>query len=286
MAGDQSLHETYAVDRDYELWVIYFGDDEGVAKRYARTYDRLIRRKGYKWALARGMNKIRDGVGDPPFSKYAYVLLLDDDLSFPGGAADISRAFELAEAIRADIFQPAVANDFYTWEATCRIPDAVCHATNLVEIMMPGYSSEVFRGCVLPLLHVLQHVRAGWAIEPIVSKLGEALLGRPPRSFVLDEVAAVHTRPVSSESPLHAIGKDEAFSLMLFYAATMRELARFSDRKEAARFEFPSLDEAEDRQAMEAHVARARRARVLDEYIRRNGWFRWMLRRLIPKAGV
>ncbi len=42
MAGDRSLHETYAVDRDYELWVIYFGDDEGVAERYARTCDRLI----------------------------------------------------------------------------------------------------------------------------------------------------------------------------------------------------------------------------------------------------
>ena len=53
MAGNGSLHVEYAENRNFDLWVIYYGDDDAVAARYAASADRLWRRKGMKIHLAR-----------------------------------------------------------------------------------------------------------------------------------------------------------------------------------------------------------------------------------------
>ena len=43
MAGNGSLHVEYAENRNFDLWVIYYGDDDEVAARYAASADRLWR---------------------------------------------------------------------------------------------------------------------------------------------------------------------------------------------------------------------------------------------------
>jgi hypothetical protein len=265
MAGDRSFHEQYARGRDFELWVYHWGDDPDVADRYRRTCDRLISRKGEKWALVRDLRRITDGVGEPPFSKYDYVFLPDDDIAFPRGAADVSRAFQLAKEIGADVFQPSIGNDFYShwWEATRRNPDFVCRATNVAEIMMPAFTSEILRVAVLPILHTFDHVRLGWGLEPMIVRMGEAVLGRPLRVFVLDAIAAIHTRPVGQGSASHSRGQDEGFMLPQSSASRMTELARFPEAAEAARFVFPFADEAVDRAALDHHLRGLHDGRML-----------------------
>jgi hypothetical protein len=286
MAGDDSLHEAYAVHRDFDLWVCYWGSDDRIAERFAETCDQLFRAKGQKWALVRQIGREARERRSPPFSGYGYVFLPDDDIAFPGGASAIYRAFALARDIGADIFQPAVANENYSpaWDATRQIPGSVCHATNLAEIMMPGYSGEIFERCALPLLHTHSYLNVGWGLEPLVARFAEAHLGRPVRTFVLDDAPAIHTRPVGQGSASHRVGEDEAFLNPFTGAVRIRELARFDSIADAAGFSFPAADDFIDWGAVKTHLKRVRKARLVGRASETRGIESYFLKKLQKRA--
>jgi len=258
MAGDRSLHEEYARDRDFELWVCYYGDDEATAARYRGACDRFFQLKGQKWGLVRELAARLGRGGATPFSKFDYVFLPDDDIRFPGGAEDVSKVFGLAREVGADIFQPAVSNENYSlsWEATQINETCVCRAVPFVEGMMPGFSSRIFECSVLPLLHVLGHVQAGWGMEPLYVRLGEALLRHPVRVFVLDAAAAVHTRQVGKGDAATDRGRFELALMPQYYANPFRELARFASVAEARDFKFPFLDDSADNVERDRRIGR------------------------------
>lgn len=266
MAGDGSLHERFAAGRAFELWVCYFGNDAAVADRMAAGCDRLIRKKGQKWELVRAIGAATPG----GFAHYDHVFLPDDDIAFDGGAEDIARAFKLARAIGADMFQPTIANEHVSpgWAATRQNDGVLCRAVTLVENMMPAFTGEVFAGAVLPLLHLQPHVVSGWGTEAQFVRLAEAVLGRPPRVFALDALPAIHTRPLGSGPADYAAGRDELFITPLARGLTMSDLARFADEAAAAGFVFPPTDETINRAEMERQLRRLRGARLLSEKAR------------------
>ncbi|PWV95750.1 hypothetical protein DFR52_10814 [Hoeflea marina] len=267
MAGDDSLHEHYASERDFELWVCHWGRDAGTAARFRQTCDRFFPMQGQKWALVRELGRIAREQRLPAFSSYDYVFLPDDDLEFPGGATDIARAFALARDIGADIFQPAVANENFSpgWEHTHRLYDAVCHATSVVEIMMPCYSGEIFERCVLPLLHIHGYITVGWGLEPLIARFAEVIQHRPARSFVLDEIAAIHSRAVGAGTSSYSVGKDEAFLIPYSRGMHGKDLSRFRNRTDAMAFVFPAADELVDSRSVEKHLTRVRGARRIHD---------------------
>lgn len=272
MAGDGSIHENYAFDRDFELWVCYWGDDDNIAKRFGESCDRLFRLKGQKWELVRELGRIAREQGSSDFSRYEYVFLPDDDIEFNAGAADISNAFALARKIKADIFQPAIANEHYSWETTLRIAGVSCHATTLVEIMMPAFSGEIFERCVLPLLHIQGYLTAGWGMEPLIVRFAETIHRRAIRCFVLDLIPANHTRPVGTGSSAYSVGMDEAFINPFFYGLNIKELERFQTWQDAKRYEFPVTDEVINWRAVKKQLRRIRMARQVYEMDRQKNF--------------
>jgi hypothetical protein len=234
-AGDNSLHETYCDNRDFELWAVYWGRNKMVADRFRKSVDKLVIRSGFKWDLFRSFCDIQS-----VFGEYDFVFCPDDDVLIDG-AKNITRLFDMAAKIGADIFQPAISNEYYSpgWEATRYIPGLRCHATNIVEGMMPGFSGRIFSQCVLPMLHALPHLRVGFGFGATIMRMSEGVLGRPVRTFVIDAVPVTHTRPVGSGPQSHEVGLDEAFTLPNANAFPVTELARFKVEEEAARFEFP-----------------------------------------------
>lgn len=271
-AGDASLHTGFQASRKFELWVVYYGDDDRQADKYAGGCDRLLRRKGLKWEIVGSFVAEHLAGAAAPFEQYRYILVPDDDLFFPNGAADIQRLFDTAAALAADVFQPAIRNANFSiaWEATRLIPNAFCHAVNIVELMTPGYSGTVFSRVVLPLLHALEFQRAGWGIEPLIARFAEAHLRRPLRTFVLDGVPMDHTRPVGTGTTPHEVGEDEAFLTPAVYSNRMREYARFETADAARAFAFPPLSANSDRNALDRHMAAVRAARLLlGEFLRR-----------------
>lgn len=195
-AGDDSLHLAFTEGRDFDLWVMYYGVDTQTARRFAEGCDRFFDRQGLKWDLLRSLAGLHLDGSKSVFSGYRYIFLPDDDLAFPNGAGDISLLFESAAEIDADVFQPAIANRHWSWEATARRPDSHCRAVNIAEIMMPGYRARIFTDVILPLLYASPHIRAGWGLETLIERFSGVLLRRPVRTFVLDHLSVIHTRPV------------------------------------------------------------------------------------------
>lgn len=285
MAGDQSLHEEYAFDRDFELWVCYWGDDDSVAQMFERSADRFFRIKGQKWSLVREVGRIAREQELGFFSKYDYVFLPDDDIRFPNDASGISKAFSLATEVRADVFQPAISNDNYSWGVTRRLEGAICHAATAVEIMMPAYSGEMFNRCVLPLLHIVNYVRAGWGVEPLITRFGEAVHNRPIRSFVLDKAPAIHTRTPGAGTAEYELGMDEAFLIPLVAGLPPQELARFGNTRDAVAYDFPASDDLVSWAKVEKHFRRVRGARQLHTLTRRKNLAAYVLNGLQKLAG-
>lgn len=287
MAGNESLHEKYAADREFELWVCFWGDNQKIADRFRQSCDRFFAIKGQKWALVREVGRVAREQQLPAFSSYDYVFLPDDDIEFPGGAAGITGAFALAQEIDADIFQPAIANEHFSpkWEPTLRVGGAVCHATSIVEIMMPCYRGEIFERCVLPLLHIHGYMTVGWAVAPLVARFAEAIYHRPVRTFVLDETAAVHTRAVGAGASAYSVGRDEAFLTPFSSGLRINELGRFRSRADAVAYTFPMTDDLIDWRAVEKHSALVRGARRINEARSQKGIQTFILRQFQKFAG-
>jgi hypothetical protein len=285
MAGDGSLHETYARDRDFELWVCYWGRDPAVAERFRTSCDRLWQLTGEKWSLMRQVAVRASREGLPRFSAYDYVFLSDDDILFPEGAAAVSRLFAIARDIDAHIFQPAIANEHVSpgHEPTRRNTTSLMRATNIVEIMMPALTGRIVEGCLLPILHVHPHVRAGWGLEALLQRTTEAVFGRTPRTFVIDAIEAHHTRPVGQGSASHALGWDEAFMNPLAGAIPTVELARFGNMADAAAFVFPPSDAHLNLPRLSKHLSDVRLARLIVESLRKNTPASRSLRQLVQQ---
>jgi hypothetical protein len=237
MAGDRSLHPLYAQQRDFALWVIYYGNDDALAAEYQAGADLLWRHKGLKIELVRRV-LLEELVfrRQIDFSEFDFILLPDDDIEFPNGAADVSRLFAAARTLQADVFQPAIANEHVSvgWDATRVMPGYACHRTNIVEVMMHGFSGATFAGAYLPAIHAMEFMRSGWGIEPIWMKLGEAQFRRQLRTYVIDAVPAIHTRPVGSgATAIHQLGVSEAFHVPQIELHKMRTLACYRSLVEA-----------------------------------------------------
>jgi hypothetical protein len=71
-AGDTSLHDYerwYALDRTYDLCVVYYGNDAKVAERYQRDSDHYHAQQGPKWQLIRAI--LKKGL----HTKYKYIWM-------------------------------------------------------------------------------------------------------------------------------------------------------------------------------------------------------------------
>jgi hypothetical protein len=264
MAGDRSLHERIAGERNFDLWVIYYGDSDEVAQRYSAGCDRFWRRKGLKIDLVRQvlLEEVCFGEGCD-YSQFRYVFLPDDDIQFEGGAADVHRFFAMGEELEADIFQPAVKNEFVSFAATRQMAGAVCHHVNWVENMMPAYRADLFRTAFLGGLHALEYLKSGWGLEIIATKLAEVMLGRGVRSYVIDACPAVHTRPVGNNGVVHEIGRDEEFLLPQLTANQLRSFVGFRTAEAARQHMAAARPQPRNTLAIELYMQKTRFARKL-----------------------
>lgn len=228
MAGDRSLHTGWCEGRDFDLWVVYYGDSPETAASYQASCDRFWARKGLKIELIRSVLLEQVHLEEKfDFSRYRYVFLPDDDIAFEGGAAAVHELFETAATLSADMFQPAVKNELVSFAATRVMEGAVCHAVNWVENMMPGYRSDLFVTAYLAGIHALEYMKSGWGTELIAVKLAEAQLGRGVRAYVIDSCPAIHTRPVGSNSRVHEVGRDEGFLVPQLAYNQLRSIVGF-----------------------------------------------------------
>lgn len=177
--GDQSLHTHWKLLKraDFDLFLIYYGDNEG----YEQSSRYHVRKKGTKFHLIADMFDER-----PDLFEYEYIWMPDDDIYIKSG--DVERLFKLAKRYDLWLCQPSIIG-WYGLDVTLHHKNSILRYTNYVEIMCPCFQSEALRKCI----STFRENKTGWGIDSVWN----IKLEHPTdRIAVVDDVVAIHTRPV------------------------------------------------------------------------------------------
>lgn len=183
--GDRSLHRHWVRDRsNFDTYLVYYGDNpepEGYP-HYA------LRAKGYKYHLLKKLLEDR-----PELYRYNYLWLPDDDVHLD--TASINRLFGTMAKYNLQLAQPSISG-YYGVEITLPQKGSILRYTNWVEIMCPCFSSDALKKCS----QSFTENNTGWGIEMMWNKL----LGHPrDKIAIIDDIVAVHTRPVLTGDTYH-----------------------------------------------------------------------------------
>lgn len=183
--GDASLHELWSAgDRNFDVLLIYFGNDDEYAAKLESQVDMVLRAKGQKLHLLAQL--IQEGKID--LTRYDYVWFPDDDIAMD--TISINKFFEINSRFRALISQPAVLGYTSYW-ITKHQPQFFARATSFIEVMAPCFAREALAEC----LHSFKEEESGWGVDD----LWWTLLGKPRKKLlIIDAYPMIHTRPIQA----------------------------------------------------------------------------------------
>lgn len=177
--GDQSLYHIWLREnRQYDTYLIYYGDDDRTASQMEKKVDYFTRMRGTKFNMIKSLYE-----GDTSFfDQYDYVFIPDDDLYI----TQVNRIFQMAAEYKLALCQPSIVG-YYDVGITLHVPESTLRYTNFVEVMCPCFSRDALQKC----LHTFDYTVSGWGIDVWWDKI----LGHPKdQQAILDDVIAVHTR--------------------------------------------------------------------------------------------
>lgn len=176
--GDNSLYYVWLKDKpDFDTYLVYYGDDDQLADKYAKQATYFIRQKGTKFNI---LKKLVQNI----FDQYDYVFVPDDDLYID--TKSINRVFDLAYKHELQLCQPSIVG-YYDVPMTLNVPASLLRYTNFVEVMCPCFSKETLQQCLM----TFDYSVSGWGIDLWWHKV----MGHPKDKFaILDDVIAIHTR--------------------------------------------------------------------------------------------
>ena len=186
-AGDASLHGqwTRGADRDFDIFVSYYGEVEG---RHLDDADYYESRPGPKWPGLAALLRDHPSLVDA----YDAFWLPDDDLA--ADTAVLNRMFAFFHAHQLALAQPALTPDsYFTWSTLLQAPRAQLRFTGFVEVMAPLFSRDALRLCA----PTFDESRSGWGLDWVWPTLCER--AGAGRIAVIDATPVRHTRPVGGE---------------------------------------------------------------------------------------
>lgn len=187
-AGDTSIHKEWLVptiDRNFDLFLDYFGDQPNKFKEDATYYNES---KGLKWT---GIFTLIERYKSIIFD-YKAVWFPDEDLST--NSVNINKMFDLFSSYDLLLAQPALTIDsYYSHPITLKRENTKLRYTNFIEVMAPIFSLEALQLCYNSFSKSI----SGWGLDFVWPKI----LDYPTDKIaILDETPIKHTRPVSVAS--------------------------------------------------------------------------------------
>ncbi len=123
-------------NRTYDIWVVYYGDDDNKYNQYKNKVDRIWKRKGTKF---QNLNFIYNNNKD--FMEYERFFIMDDDIII--STDDINKMFDISKKYNLLICQPSYTNDSKISHAiTKNHPNNLLRYTNFIEVGVPLCSKE------------------------------------------------------------------------------------------------------------------------------------------------
>jgi hypothetical protein len=209
--GDESLHNEWIDgDAQFDLALIYYGNNETIAKSYEKEAKWLVRLKGMKYHLIdQFLHQYPSIIGD-----YDFVWLPDNDVSISTDA--INQLFTIAKEQQLELCQPAMTG-YLSHPITKPSPRLLLRYTNFIEVLAPLMSAKS-----LPILQESFTLNySGWGFD----YLWPYLLGNPRNTIaIIDAITMRHTKPVGndySRFPTHP--KKELKNLLKKYKGEIKE---------------------------------------------------------------
>jgi len=143
-------------NRNYDVFVVYYGDDDQKFNKYKSLVDKIWRRKGSKFQNFYYLYK------NFPHEilNYDAFYIVDDDIIM--STNDINKLFDTLYKYRLSICQPSFTNDSkISHEITLQIPGNILRYTNFVEVNTPVFSKDA----LIKMMKYYDESLIGWGID-------------------------------------------------------------------------------------------------------------------------
>jgi hypothetical protein len=139
-AGDNTNFYDYWCDknRNYDIWLVYYGDNDDNYNKYKKYVNKIWRRKGTKF---QNFNYIyKNELFDKKY-KYDRFFITDDDIII--NSNDINRLFDISREYDLSICQPSFSDDSKISHIINKNqPGNILRFTNFVEVNTPVFSKD------------------------------------------------------------------------------------------------------------------------------------------------
>ena len=159
-AGDRSEFDSQwtGPGQEFDLFVVFYGDDDERYERYREKARWITRRKGSKYQNFHHFYHAHPDI----VGRYRRFFILDDDLAFDGGVEAINRMFAVAKRYRLAICGPSFSADGkVSHDINAHRPGISRAYTNFVEVNAQLFS----RSALDRLMKWLTPDLIGWGID-------------------------------------------------------------------------------------------------------------------------
>lgn len=180
-AGRKSLHRQFLKGKpDFDLHLLVYDDS---ASQWQKDTPFVYNGGGYKMDMTFKYLQLHPEL----LEAYNYFFLMDDDVRM--STEEVNHLFECMLKFHLEIAQPALVDSFYTYEHTLYHQDNHLRYTNFIEMMIPCFSRNALKK-VLPTFKKKKRAQGiEWHWPQLIQSNQKDMA-------VIDEVTAVHTRPV------------------------------------------------------------------------------------------
>lgn len=142
---------------DYDIYVIYYGNNEDIYERYKSKVTYIDKRKGSKFQNFKYFYDNNKNIID----KYDRFFILDDDIIF--NVKDINDMFKISRKYNLDICGPSFSKKGkISWDTVnVHKPNILLEYTNFVEVNTPLFNKKSLE----KLMTILDYSLIGWGID-------------------------------------------------------------------------------------------------------------------------
>ena len=157
-AGDNTNFYNYWVDNDrlYDIWIVYYGENNDNYNKYKKIVDFIIKGKGSKFQNFYRLWKLYKKY----LIQYERVWLVDDDIEI--NTKEINELFKLAETYDFWVCQPAFTKDSQiSHDITVKVENSFFRYVNFIECGVPLLS----RKSLIKFMEYYDPKLIGWGID-------------------------------------------------------------------------------------------------------------------------
>jgi hypothetical protein len=210
--GNESLHPEWVKGQaNFDLVLIYYGDDDNVAESNLQYTPYVYSAKGEKYHLIKSF--IQSNIEF--ISNYTHIWIPDNDVSI--STENINKLFRTANQYQLSICQPSM-DGYVSHEITKPISNSILRYTNFVEVLAPLFNLE----SLLKTYETFDLNYSSWGYD----YLWAHLLDYPKNKIaIIDDIIMTHTKPVGqSYSRFPRNPWDEMVELLYSYNIKKEEI--------------------------------------------------------------